>query len=54
MWELLQQQLMRLRSSWRGELHSKVTVGLWTCIGFPFVKAIMCVMCALACIIGVR
>jgi len=47
MWELLQQRLMRLRSSWRGELYSRVTIGNWICVVFPFVKVIMCVICVL-------
>jgi len=54
MWELLQQRLMRLRSSWRDELYSRVTIGNWGFVGFPFVKVIMYVMCALAYIMGVR
>ena len=45
MWELLQQRLMRSRSSWRGELYSGVTMGIWICTGFPFIKVIMCVVC---------
>ena len=45
MWELLQQRLMRSPSSWRGELYSGVTMGIWICTGFPFIKVIMCVVC---------
>ena len=54
MWELLQQRLMRSRSSWRGELYSGVKTGIWICTSFPFVKVIVCGMCVFACIVGIR
>ena len=48
MWELPQQRLMKLRSSWRDKLYSRVTILNWIFMGLPFVKVIMCVMCVLA------
>jgi len=49
MWELLQQRLMKSRSSWRGELYSGVTMGIWICTGFPFIKVIMWYVSFLYC-----
>ena len=54
MWELLQQRSIRPRSSWRGELYSRVKTGIYICTSFPFVKVIVCGMCVLACIVGIR
>ena len=49
MWELLRQRLMKLRSSWRDKLYSRMTIELWTCTGFPFVKMIVRDTSVLSC-----